>query len=151
MSCRFNATGELTYLKQHDKLSSNITGVTINNETSYLDSFLSVAGGAATFNVCGATDNPLGIPLGKGTSGNYAATKGNTIYLGEKFFMSNGYSSSCDCRAKTILHEYFHLSAVSKSGENLEHGVGNLASGILDQAAGGNFKAQIDSWCKCCQ
>jgi hypothetical protein len=51
-----------------------------------------------------------------GPGGSYAETDGNTIHLGEVFFDDNDHDD-----VLTIIHELFHLSAVSVDGTNKTH------------------------------
>jgi hypothetical protein len=70
----------------------------------------------AIFDHFGADDDPDADARRDLGSNGYADTKGNTIYLGEKFFSDTTHDS-----VLTTIHELFHLSAVSPTGENLGH------------------------------
>jgi RHS repeat-associated protein len=73
----------------------------------------------------------------------FATTIGNTIHLGENFFdpsLPHSYNSQGGNTTATLIHEFFHLQAVSASGQQIKEA-------DLDRAAGGKFGQGVRTNC----
>ena len=77
----------------------------------------------------------INLPSGQGLNKRgtaFAKTEGNTIFLGENFFdatLPNSYNKQGGDQTATVIHEFFHLSAVASNGPIIEDDLNNAVGG----------------------
>ena len=121
-----------------DKVIGNLEGL-LKSGIASASSLVSQGLNAATLHIYGAKYSPALRQHGSA----FAETNNNDIYLGEHFFNPATYAQSQNAQAyqvSTLIHEMFHLSAISSTGDNLKESE-------LNRAAGGDFKGAVISNC----